>query len=111
NNIDMGKRIQLLRGGATQAEFAKTLGIKQNYISRYEQGRIPKAGILFKIALYGGVSIEWILTGQSTIQDKRNKAHYNGAGGIIEKMIIKELSKLEESDKKILLKVISKIAG
>jgi transcriptional regulator with XRE-family HTH domain len=61
----VGERIRAVRGKRTQTEFAKTIGVKkQNYISRYERGRIPSPDLLLRIATTGRVSIDWILTGK-----------------------------------------------
>ncbi|MFY9268533.1 MAG: helix-turn-helix transcriptional regulator [Candidatus Manganitrophaceae bacterium] len=64
----VGERIRLVRGNRTQTEFAKALGVKkQNYISRYERGRIPAPDLLVRIAEMGKVSIDWLLTGKRAI--------------------------------------------
>lgn len=61
----VGERIRAVRGKRTQTEFAKALGVKkQNYISRYERGRIPSPDLLVRIAEMGRVSIDWLLTGK-----------------------------------------------
>ncbi len=62
----VGQRIRMVRGRLTQTDFAKVLGVyKQNYISRYERGRVPSPELLIKIADHGRVSIDWLLTGKS----------------------------------------------
>jgi transcriptional regulator with XRE-family HTH domain len=62
---EVGERIRAVRGKKTQTEFAKALGVKkQNYISRYERGRIPSPDLLVQIARMGRVSIDWLLTGK-----------------------------------------------
>lgn len=61
----VGERIRAVRGNRTQEKFAKAIGVrKQNYISRYERGRIPSPELLVRIAKMGGVSIDWLLTGK-----------------------------------------------
>ncbi len=61
----VGERIRAVRGKRTQTEFAKAIGVKkQNYISRYERGRIPAPDLLVQIAKTGRVSIDWLLTGK-----------------------------------------------
>jgi len=63
----VGQRIREIRGGMTQTEFAKLIGVKkQNYISRYERGRVPNPELLLRIADYGKVSVDWLLTGKSS---------------------------------------------
>jgi transcriptional regulator with XRE-family HTH domain len=62
---EVGERIRAVRGKKTQTEFAEALGVKkQNYISRYERGRIPSPDLLVRIARMGRVSIDWLLTGK-----------------------------------------------
>ena len=61
----VGERIRSVRGDKTQTEFAKEIGVKkQNYISRYERGRIPSPDLLVRIAEMGKVTVDWILTGK-----------------------------------------------
>jgi transcriptional regulator with XRE-family HTH domain len=61
----VGQRIRMIRGKITQTDFAKVLGVyKQNYISRYERGRVPSPDLLIKIADYGKVTLDWLLTGK-----------------------------------------------
>lgn len=63
--MKVGDRIRSVRGKKTQTEFAKALGVKkQNYISRYERGRIPSPDLLVRIAQMGRVSTDWLLTGK-----------------------------------------------
>lgn len=60
----VGARIRMVRGAMTQEKFAKIIGVKkQNYVSRYERGRIPNPNILAKIAEFGNTTIDWILCG------------------------------------------------
>jgi transcriptional regulator with XRE-family HTH domain len=61
----VGQRIRMIRGRMTQTDFAKVLGVyKQNYISRYERGRVPSPDLLIKIADHGRVTLDWLLTGK-----------------------------------------------
>jgi len=61
----VGERIRAVRGKRTQTEFAKILGVKkQNYISRYERGRIPSPDLLVRVASLGRISTDWLLTGR-----------------------------------------------
>lgn len=46
--------IRKLRGALTQAEFAKKIGISQQAVAKYEQGRTPKIDILEKVAAATG---------------------------------------------------------
>jgi transcriptional regulator with XRE-family HTH domain len=47
----------------TQKMFAEMLGVKQNAVSRYESGRIPDLKSLNNIAVFGNVTVEWLLRG------------------------------------------------
>jgi transcriptional regulator with XRE-family HTH domain len=46
-----------------QQQLAEQLGITQPAISKYLQGRIPPADVLYNIAKMSQVTMEWILTG------------------------------------------------
>jgi transcriptional regulator with XRE-family HTH domain len=61
----VGQRIRSIRGKINQTDFAKMIGVrKQNYVSRYEHGRIPNPELLVRIANYGKVTVDWLLTGR-----------------------------------------------
>lgn len=61
----VGHRIRKVRGEMTQTGFARAIGVrKQNYISRYEHGRIPSPSLLVRIANYGKTSVDWLLIGK-----------------------------------------------
>ncbi len=110
---NIGMRIQMIRGKMTQEEFARKINVKQSYISRYEKGRIPKAEVLMRIARFAKVTMEWLLTGKEFLD---LNGYYDGYGhsrfeilSNTDRKIIGYLSKLKESDKKILLKIIKKM--
>lgn len=64
---DVGRRIRKIRGELSQSDFARRIGIpNQNGVSRYEKGRIPPPELLLRIARYGKVSIDWVLTGRAS---------------------------------------------
>jgi transcriptional regulator with XRE-family HTH domain len=47
-----------------QADFAKTLGISQGQLSKYEVGQsAPTLEILLNLKVHSGKSVDWILTG------------------------------------------------
>ena len=49
----------------TQEEFARRIGVSQNYLSAMEHGRFEiGAEILLNISRESGKSIEWLLTGE-----------------------------------------------
>jgi transcriptional regulator with XRE-family HTH domain len=62
----VGQRIRELRGFyMTQQEFAKRVGISQNYVSDMERGTVEVgAEILLTVACEFGRTIEWLLTGE-----------------------------------------------
>ncbi|MBI3610318.1 MAG: helix-turn-helix transcriptional regulator [Nitrospirae bacterium] len=65
SKTQVGQRIRTIRGKMNQTNFAKMIGVrKQNYVSRYEHGRIPNSELLVKIAHYGKVTVDWLLTGR-----------------------------------------------
>jgi transcriptional regulator with XRE-family HTH domain len=61
-----GRRIRELRGfDLTQKEFARCIGISQNYLSTMERGNVQIGSeILLKMSREFGKSIEWLLTGE-----------------------------------------------
>ena len=63
----VGRRLRELRGfEMTQAEFARSLGISQGHLSRYEKGKSEiGAEVLLRISQRFGKSIEWLLTGKA----------------------------------------------
>ena len=63
----VGRRLRELRGfDANQAEFAKSIGISQGQLSRYEKGKSEiSAEVLLRISQRFGKSIEWVLTGKA----------------------------------------------
>lgn len=67
-NIDhaqVASRIRSImrRLGVTQAGLAQALNTTQPAVSKYLQGRMPPAEVLFRLAGLAEVSMEWILTG------------------------------------------------
>jgi transcriptional regulator with XRE-family HTH domain len=62
----IGRRIREIRGfDLTQADFAQILGIGQTQLSKYELGQsAPTLGILLRLKIYGGKTIDWIVTGE-----------------------------------------------
>jgi transcriptional regulator with XRE-family HTH domain len=62
----VGRRIRILRGiDMTQEEFARRIGVSQNYLSTMEHGKVEiGAVILLKISREFGKSLEWLLTGE-----------------------------------------------
>ena len=71
----VGRRIRELRGfDLTQEEFARRIGISQNYLSTMERGKVQIGSeILLRISREFGKSIEWLLTGedQTSARERR----------------------------------------
>jgi transcriptional regulator with XRE-family HTH domain len=64
--LAVGRRIRALRGfDMTQADFARRIGISQNYLSTMERGKVEiGAEILLRISREFVKSIDWLLTGE-----------------------------------------------
>lgn len=64
--LAVGRRIRALRGfDMTQRDFARRIGISQNYLSTMERGKVEiGAEILLRISREFVKSIEWLLTGE-----------------------------------------------
>jgi len=64
----VGRRVRELRGfDVTQAEFARSLGISQGYLSAVERGeKQAGAEILLRIARRFGKSLDWLVSGEDT---------------------------------------------
>lgn len=74
NPKKVGERIREVRGSLTQEKFYKVLGLKrQSDLSRYERGRIPPPDLLVRISDHGGVSIDWLLTGEEAQRQQAEK--------------------------------------
>ena len=68
NRLDLsaiGRRIRELRGfDMTQAEFARSVGVTQSYLSALERGeKEAGAAVLLAISREFGKSVDWLLTG------------------------------------------------
>jgi transcriptional regulator with XRE-family HTH domain len=63
----IGRRIRELRGfEMTQADFAARIGVSQGYLSVLESGgKEPGAAVLLAIRKEFGMSIDWLLTGET----------------------------------------------
>ncbi|GAB4186023.1 MAG: hypothetical protein Tsb002_10140 [Wenzhouxiangellaceae bacterium] len=59
----LGKRLILVRGANSQAEFAIRMGVHKNTLARYESGeRVPDTHFLNRLAAEG-VNVHWLITG------------------------------------------------
>ena len=65
--LGLSERIRKVRGGLSQEEFGRYLGgLQKSTISRYEKGRIPDSETLRKIAIFGNITMEWLLMGDQS---------------------------------------------
>jgi transcriptional regulator with XRE-family HTH domain len=65
----VGRRIRELRGfNMTQKDFAKLIGVSQSYLSTVEHGNVEVgAEVLLSVSRAFGKSIEWLLTGEGSV--------------------------------------------
>lgn len=62
--LEIGRRIALLRGEKSQAEFARWLAMHKNTLARYERGeRMPDANFLLALNVATGANPAWVLLG------------------------------------------------
>ncbi len=66
--MEFNDRLRQLRAekGMTQGKLAGKIGISYGTIQAYERGQIPKGDYLLKLAVFFGVSIQWLLTGKGS---------------------------------------------
>jgi transcriptional regulator with XRE-family HTH domain len=65
----LGERIEAARAGESAADFAASIGIHKNTLSRYENGsRVPDARLLARICERKRLSPAWLLLGVGTMQ-------------------------------------------
>lgn len=58
----------MTRTGINQRKLAEAVGVTPAAMSRYVEGRVPRADELLRIARYFAVSMEQLLTGSGTIE-------------------------------------------
>lgn len=60
-----GLRVESLRGGLTQAEFAERLDVDRKTVGQWERGeRVPSGTVLLRMASEFGADVGYILTGK-----------------------------------------------
>ena len=79
----LGERIKTVRGARSQADLASSVGIRQNYIARYEKGVMPSPNILLRISYALDVTIEWLLTGEGSMRRGGGEAPQAGGSPIV----------------------------
>jgi transcriptional regulator with XRE-family HTH domain len=64
NILGVQNRIKEIRGGLTQKEFGKLIGVTQGTVQKYEKGEcLPSEEVQEKIAAHAGVTVKWLLEG------------------------------------------------
>lgn len=58
------KRLRMVRGNRSQAQFARDLDVFQQNINRYEHGTLPHVDFLITLAQAENVSVDWLLLGR-----------------------------------------------
>jgi transcriptional regulator with XRE-family HTH domain len=100
--MELGKRIQELRkkAGLSQTELAQKINVSYTQMSRYEiKGVLPPADVLKRLADVFGVSVDYLISGDSeekakaTLKDTRLLQLFKAVEGMSEKdkYIITEL--------------------
>lgn len=81
NQAEIASRIKFLieRSGASQAAFARSLGLNPSNMSKHLSGRLPVTrGLINRIAMDMSVNREWLLTGTGTPYGKAPCAAIHG---------------------------------
>lgn len=85
NLAQIGERLKMLRKkmGFTQTKAAEQVGVSQDMVSRYEKGKShPSPEYIFWMAGESGVSVDWILTGQTPEEYAARAAEADSKYGI-----------------------------
>jgi transcriptional regulator with XRE-family HTH domain len=102
---ELAQRIRQLRGNTAQKDFAERLEISLQGYLNYEYGkRIPPGPVLSKLAEIGGVTVDWILTGDEQLTaDRIGERPVYYLDNVSEK-ILKMLEGMSEEEKRAVLK-------
>lgn len=75
-SMTIGERLKLVRGGASQDEFSKRLGVSKAAVGAYERN-VQVPGSTFIIAVCERYNIEhrWLLTGEGAMRPGAEAAH------------------------------------
>lgn len=96
----IGERLMMLRGFATQADFASEIGINSNTLRAYEKGRSqPSAETLQEICLKYEVSPAWLLLGQGTARAVNTTSAHPIDQSLLEASIEAVEEVLEDTDR------------
>ena len=61
-------RLAQVRGGRSQRQFARDLGVFQQNVNRYENGTTPHTDFLITLANKESVSLDWLLLGKGRMR-------------------------------------------
>ncbi len=61
-------RLAQVRGGRSQRQFARDLGVFQQTVNRYENGTTPHTDFLITLANKESVSLDWLLLGKGRMR-------------------------------------------
>jgi transcriptional regulator with XRE-family HTH domain len=64
----LADRIAEVRGGRSQRQFARDLGVFQQNVNRYESGTTPHTDFLITLAVKENVSMDWLLLGKGKMK-------------------------------------------
>ncbi len=65
------ERLAEIRGGRSQRQFARELGVFQQNVNRYESGTTPHADFLITLSIKENVSLDWLLLGRGRMRRAR----------------------------------------
>lgn len=64
--LEIGRRVQQIRGTRDQRTFAEAIGSVQQTISKYERGEIPRSWLfLARLVAQENIDLGWVLTGHA----------------------------------------------
>ena len=103
----------------TQQAFADILGLKQNTVASYEMGRIGVSDVVItSICREFGIREQWLRTGEGKMRKQRDRNQEVGvfvselmkeSDNAFKKRFILALSKLDESEWKVLAKIVDEL--
>ena len=64
----LANRLAEIRGGRSQRQFARDLGVFQQNVNRYEAGTMPHADFLIQLAIKENVSLDWLMLGKGRMR-------------------------------------------
>ncbi len=71
--VEVGQRLQEIRGRRDQRTFAEAVDSVQQTISKYERGEIPRSWLfLARLAEAEGIDLNRLLTGRSVVSGNGN---------------------------------------